>query len=67
MVRWTLLLLAALMLGCSGNKTETGYEYRPLSDSPSVQRAYYAQPFTPEAGGAANDRKLQQELRRPQR
>jgi hypothetical protein len=42
-------------VGCS-NKTETGYEPRVLSDSMTVQRGYYAVPFSPEARMAEQER-----------
>lgn len=47
-------IVAALLIwaaGCSSS-TETGYEPRKLSDSATVQRGYYARPFSPEAEAA---------------
>jgi hypothetical protein len=54
-----------LALGCATNTTETGYEYRPLSDTANIRAAYYAQPFTPAAAAAAGDRRDQFNRRRP--
>jgi hypothetical protein len=42
-----LLALAALVAGCKA-RTETGYEPRKLGDSMTIQRGYYATPFSPE-------------------
>jgi hypothetical protein len=42
-------------VGCS-NKTETGYSPRILGDSMTVQRGYYAVPFSPEARMAEQER-----------
>jgi hypothetical protein len=49
------LLTIALLLaaGCS-NKLETGYEPRPLNMSLSQRRTLYADPFSNEAGDAAD-------------
>ncbi len=55
MNRFLLLAAAILLAGCS-NKTETGYEPRKLGDSLSVQRGYYATPFSPEARQASQER-----------
>ena len=54
----------ALAAGCS-TKLETGYEPRKLSDSTAERRAYYADPFTPEARAAAEERKTEFNARRP--
>jgi hypothetical protein len=51
MLKWSLLGCAALLLGCE-NKTETGYVPRKLSDSETIQRGYYATPFSPESRAA---------------
>ncbi len=57
------LLLA--LAGCS-NTTETGYKPHKLGDSLTIQRGYYAQPFSPEQRAARQE--IQQgssESRRP--
>jgi hypothetical protein len=51
MLKWCLLGLVALFIGCSGT-TETGYVPRALGDSETVQRGYYATPFSPESRAA---------------
>ena len=52
MVKWSLIGCAALLLlGCE-NKTETGYTPRKLGDSETIQRGYYATPFSPESRAA---------------
>jgi len=55
MYKWLILLGAAALIGCS-NKTETGYEPRRLGDSETVQRGYYATPFSPQAREAEAER-----------
>jgi hypothetical protein len=61
-----LLVSAALVagVGCS-NKTETGYTPRTLGDSDTMQRGYYASPFSPEARQAENERQIEFQNRRP--
>ena len=46
--------LLAMLAGCS-DKTETGYTPHKLGDSLTVQRGYYAQPFTPEQRAARQE------------
>jgi hypothetical protein len=49
----TLLLVSLGSGGCGQNKLETGYAYTPLGQSTSTQRrAYFANPFSPEARAA---------------
>ncbi|MGA2497966.1 MAG: hypothetical protein ABSH20_09505 [Tepidisphaeraceae bacterium] len=48
------LSLLAALAGCS-DKTETGYTPRKLGDSLTVQRGYYAQPFSPEERAARQE------------
>lgn len=57
-------LALAMAAGC-GSKLETGYEPRKLSDSNAERRGYYADPFTPEARAAAEERKTNFDARRP--
>lgn len=64
MKRWMLLALLVAMAGCK-TKTETGYEPRKLGDSLTVQRGYYATPFSPEARQAAAARQEEGPDRRP--
>ena len=54
-----LALLALLMVaaGCK-TTTETGYEPRKLGDSMTVQRGYYATPFSPEQRAAQSERSV---------
>ena len=63
------LVCAALVAGVAGvgcsNKTETGYKPRPLGDSDTVQRGYYASPFSPEARQAEGERQIEFQNRRP--
>ena len=56
MVKWCFLGCAALLLGCE-NTTETGYVPRKLGDSETVQRGYYATPFSPESRAAEAEQK----------
>jgi hypothetical protein len=51
MHRLWILGCVALLLGCE-TKTETGYVPRKLGDSETVQRGYYATPFSPESRAA---------------
>src|SRR5688500_14320624 len=51
MLKCCLLGSLALALGCSST-TETGYIPRALGDSETVQRGYYATPFSPESRAA---------------
>ena len=51
MFKWLLAGCAGLLIGCSST-TETGYEPRKLGDSETVQRGYYAVPFSPESRAA---------------
>lgn len=60
---FSLLLLAGL--GCGESKLETGYQPRPLIDSPLLQRGYYASPFTPEAAARQMAREEELQARRP--
>ena len=64
MKRWMLLALLILMAGCK-TKTETGYAPRKLGDSMTVQRGYYATPFSPEARQAEQARQEDGPDRRP--
>ena len=61
-----LVMLSLLALGgCGSNKLETGYAFTPLGDSPTKQRGYYADPFSPEARAAQSERGADSESRRP--
>jgi hypothetical protein len=62
--RWAILLSLFAAVGCS-NKTETGYTPRTLGDSETVQRGYYASPFSPEARQAESERQIEFQNRRP--
>lgn len=53
------------ILGCSTRKLETGYTYTPLGDTPAKRRGYYADPFSPEARRAQQERTTDLESRRP--
>ncbi len=59
-----LLAAAALIAGCS-NTTETGYSPRKLGDSMTVQRGYYATPFSPEQRAAQQELQQGSDLHRP--
>jgi hypothetical protein len=50
-----LFVALVLVAGCK-SKTETGYEPRKLGDSITVQRGYYASPFSPTAREAEAER-----------
>lgn len=65
--RLILLAVTGLMIlaGCTDNKLETGYTYTPLGDSPIKRRGYYADPFSPEARAAQQQRQSDFEGRRP--
>ena len=60
-------IVAGLLLagGCGQATLETGYQPRLLKDSPAMQRAYYASPFSPEARAPALERDQEIEARRP--
>ena len=62
--QWTLLVLLAF-IGCGESRLETGYQPRPLIDSPLLQRGYYASPFTPEAQARQMAREEELQARRP--
>jgi hypothetical protein len=64
MKSWMFLVCLAMACGCS-TKTETGYEPRKLGDSSTVQRGYYATPFSIEARQAEGDRDVSITNRRP--
>lgn len=66
MNRLTMLILTMCLAaaGCS-NKTETGYEPRKLGDTSTIQRGYYAAPFSPESRAAETERALEFQNRRP--
>ena len=65
MFRWSMLvMLIAVVAGCS-DTLETGYKPRALKDSPTMQRSYYASPFSPEAQAPAMEREQEIEARRP--
>jgi hypothetical protein len=51
MFKCFLAAFAGLLIGCN-SATETGYEPRKLGDSETVQRGYYATPFSPESRAA---------------
>jgi hypothetical protein len=59
-----LAVCVVLIAGCT-NKTETGYEPRKLGDSFTVQRGYYATPFSPESRAAEAERDIEFGNRRP--
>lgn len=42
--------------GCADRRLETGYRYRPLSSSALERRAFYADPYSIEAGRAEAER-----------
>ncbi len=52
--------------GCGDNVTETGYAPRKLGDNATVQRGYYASPYSPDAKAAENA-KPDDDLRKPGR
>lgn len=58
-------LLLALTAAACRSTTETGYEPRKLGDSATVQRGYYASPFSPESRAAAAERQVEFSNRRP--
>ncbi len=64
MRRVMFLALLALGAGCT-TRTETGYEPRKLGDSMTVQRGYYASPFSPEQRAAESERPVEFQNRRP--
>lgn len=67
MRRAMLLAVLGLMMlsGCGERTLETGYAYTPLGDSPAKRRGYYADPFSPEARQAQQERLQNAEDRRP--
>jgi hypothetical protein len=64
-MRRVILMLCLLSLaGCKTHELETGYSYTPLGDSPNKRRGYYADPFSPEARLAQQERTADIETRR---
>lgn len=59
-----LLVLLGLAAGCK-TATETGYEPKKLGDSLTVQRGYYASPFSPEQRAAQSEHPIELRNRRP--
>jgi hypothetical protein len=59
------IVTGMLIIGCSSGELETGYKPRKLGASEAERRAFYANPFTPEANAAAQDRESDLEARRP--
>jgi hypothetical protein len=49
MGQWLVVVLVVAMCAACGSRLETGYKPRKLSDSEAERRAYYADPFSPEA------------------
>jgi hypothetical protein len=64
MRRAILMLCLIGLVGCSNRQLETGYTYTPLGDSPNKRRGYYADPFSPEARLAQQERTTDRESRR---
>ena len=64
MRRAILLICLFATVGCSSHELETGYTYTPLGDSPNRRRGYYADPFSPEARLAQQERTAEIESRR---
>jgi hypothetical protein len=56
MTRLTVIFAFVLLAGCGSNQLETGYKPRPLTDTPALRKAYYTNPYSPDAspdaGGA---------------
>jgi hypothetical protein len=59
-----LFVAMALGTGCK-SRTETGYEPRKLGDSQTIQRGYYASPFSTQAREAQAERAQSGPDRRP--
>ena len=59
------LFVAASVAGGCKSRTETGYAPRKLGDSLTVQKGYYAAPFSPEEREAAAGRNEVNKDRRP--
>jgi hypothetical protein len=57
-------LAIALVAGCT-SKTETGYIPRKLGDNLTVQKGYYAAPYSPEAQAAQQERTIELQHSRP--
>jgi hypothetical protein len=57
MRRWIMAGCIFLAAGCT-LKTETGYQPRPLGDNSTVQRGYYAAPFSPASRAAEAEREI---------
>ena len=64
-VRRSLFILSLLAVGGCSSTLETGYKPHLLGDSGVKRRAYYAQPFTPEAQAGQTEQEQQLEMRRP--
>jgi hypothetical protein len=64
-MRKSMLFLGLLTLAGCSSKTETGYEPRKLGASETLQRGYYAQPFSPESRAAESEQQNEMINRRP--
>jgi hypothetical protein len=64
MVRWSMLIMLLALAGCA-DTLETGYKPRPLRDSDTMRRSYYASPFTPAAKAPQMEKEQEFEARRP--
>jgi hypothetical protein len=47
--RTFIILLTLLIAGCGTNELDTGYRPRPLTDNTAQRRAYYVNPYSPDA------------------
>mgnify|MGYP000751897036 CR=1 FL=1 len=47
----------AILSGCGGVTTETGYKPQPLGDNETIRKGYYAAPFSARAQAAERERK----------
>ena len=57
---WSFAAIAMMLgplAGCHSGRTETGYEPRKLGDTETIQRGYYATPFSPESRAAEAEQK----------
>lgn len=45
----TLAILVLVVAGCGTNELDTGYRPRALTDSAADRRAYYVNPYSPDA------------------
>lgn len=65
MKRGWIIFALLLTAGCGDGALETGYKPKPLTDSITLQKGYYASPFTEAAQAQQMERDQELQARRP--